>query len=208
MPDTHTHIHTHTHTNQTNPAPNPYPPSHPHTQTPIRQYQLALHVLVAGRADEDGVLHQAHEAPEGATLILDLRQQGGHQVGHALAVAHVRVKHGVVQQNPPGGKGWRGEGERRRPRKETSLTRYTHWTFCISSYTRRFGDVFFIKDASCGHRFQPTTFQLRGDNHPLLHTTVDNPFHWKHKNLNHLQHSTLTLLLLDDSLFVMQQWLW
>ena len=105
MPDTHTHIHTQTLT-------------HPPTHTPIRQYQLALHVLVAGRADEDGVLHQAHEAPEGVTLILDLRQQGGHQVGHALAVAHVRVKHGVVQQNPPGGKGWRGEGvEKRRRRK-------------------------------------------------------------------------------------------
>lgn len=65
-------------------------------------YQLPLHVFIARRADEDGVLHEADEAPEGVAFVLDLREQGGHQVRHALAVAHVRVEHGVVEQNPPG----------------------------------------------------------------------------------------------------------
>lgn len=74
-------------------------PSQRHTET---SYQLPLHVFIARRANEDGVLHEADEAPEGVTFILDLSKQGGHQVRHALTVAHVWIKHGVVEQNPPG----------------------------------------------------------------------------------------------------------
>lgn len=65
-------------------------------------YQLPLHVFIPRRADEDGVLHEADEAPEGVAFVLDLSEQGGHQVRHALAVAHVRIKHCIVEQNPPG----------------------------------------------------------------------------------------------------------
>lgn len=84
-------------------------------------YQLSLHIFVARRADEDGVLHEADEAPEGVAFILDLSEQGGHQVRHALAVAHVRVKHSVVEQNPPG----------ERPRPLSTLRR------CSSPSTHR-----------------------------------------------------------------------
>lgn len=69
-----------------------------HTET---SYQLPLHVLIARWADEDGVLHEADKAPEGVAFILDLSEQGGHQVRHALAVAHVWIKHCIVEQNPP-----------------------------------------------------------------------------------------------------------
>lgn len=71
----------------------------PHAEA---SYQLPLHIFIARRTDEDGVLHEADEAPEGVAFILDLGEQGGHQVRHALAVAHVRVKHSVVEQNAPG----------------------------------------------------------------------------------------------------------
>ena len=81
---TQAHNHTHTHT---------------HTET---SYQLPLHVFITWRANEDGVLHEADEAPEGVAFILDLSEQGGHQVRHALAVAHVWIKHCIVEQNPPG----------------------------------------------------------------------------------------------------------
>lgn len=69
-----------------------------HTET---SYQLPLHVLITRWADEDGVLHEADKAPEGVAFILDLSEQGGHQVRHALAVAHVGIKHCIVEQNPP-----------------------------------------------------------------------------------------------------------
>lgn len=69
-----------------------------HTGPP---YQLPLHVLIARRANEDGVLHEANEAPEGVAFILDLSEQGCHQVRHALAVAHVWIKHCIVEQNSP-----------------------------------------------------------------------------------------------------------
>lgn len=70
-----------------------------HTET---SYQLPLHVLIPWWADEDGVLHEADKAPEGVAFILDLSEQGGHQVRHALAVAHVWIKDCIVEQNPPG----------------------------------------------------------------------------------------------------------
>lgn len=65
-------------------------------------YQLPLHVFIARGADEDGVLHEADKAPEGVTFILDLGEQRGHQVRHTLAVAHVGIKHCIVEQNSPG----------------------------------------------------------------------------------------------------------
>lgn len=64
-------------------------------------HKLPLHVFVPRGADEDGVLHEADKAPEGVAFILDLSEQRGHQVRHALAVAHVRIKHCIVEQNPP-----------------------------------------------------------------------------------------------------------
>lgn len=75
-----------------------------HTQSPmcVRPHQLPLHVFIPWWADEDGVLHKANKAPEGVTFILDLRQQGGNQVRHALAIAHVWIKHCVVEQDSPG----------------------------------------------------------------------------------------------------------
>lgn len=65
-------------------------------------HQLPLHILISRRADEDGVLHETHEAPERVALVLDLGQKRSHQVRHALTVAHVWVKHGVVQQDTSG----------------------------------------------------------------------------------------------------------
>lgn len=65
-------------------------------------HQLPLHILVSGGADEDGVLHQAYEAPECVTFILDLGQEWSHQVRHALAVAHLRVIDRVVQEDASG----------------------------------------------------------------------------------------------------------
>lgn len=64
-------------------------------------HQLPLHVFVPRRANKDGVLHEAHEAPEGVAFILNLSQQGGHQVRHTLTVAHVGIKHCIVEQNAP-----------------------------------------------------------------------------------------------------------
>lgn len=59
-------------------------------------HQLSLHIFVSRRTDEDCVLHETHEAPERVALVLDLRQQRGHQIWHALTVAHVWIQHGVV----------------------------------------------------------------------------------------------------------------
>lgn len=67
----------------------------------VQTHQLPLHVLVPRRANKDGVLHEAHEAPEGVAFILNLSQQGGHQVRHTLTVAHVGIKHCIVEQNAP-----------------------------------------------------------------------------------------------------------
>lgn len=68
-------------------------------------HQLPLHILVSGRADEDGVLHQAHKAPECVALVLDLGQERSHQVRHSLAVAHLRVIDRVVQEDASEGGG-------------------------------------------------------------------------------------------------------
>lgn len=65
-------------------------------------HQLPLHILISRGTDEDGVLHETHETPECVALILDLRQKRSHQVWHALTVAHIWVKHGVVQQDTSG----------------------------------------------------------------------------------------------------------
>lgn len=67
----------------------------------VQPHQLSLHVVVPRRANKDGVLHEAHEAPEGVAFILNLCQQGGHQVRHTLTVAHVRIKHCIVEQDAP-----------------------------------------------------------------------------------------------------------
>lgn len=90
--------------NRVVPSPTPRPPKDllflQHSPT-RPTHQLPLHVLVPRRANENGVLHEAHEAPEGVAFILDLSQQGGHQVRHALTVAHVGIKHCIVEQNAP-----------------------------------------------------------------------------------------------------------
>lgn len=70
-----------------------------HTQT---SYQLPLHVFIPWRADEDSLLHETNEAPEGVAFILDFGEQWSHQVRHALAVAHVWIKHCIIEQNSPG----------------------------------------------------------------------------------------------------------
>lgn len=91
-------------------------------------HQLLLHVLVPRRADEQRVLHQTHEAPEGVGLIPDLGQDGRHKVRHALEVADGGVVHGVVQQDSPGDPGRRA-GSQREP-ASTRPTLAAHVVAC------------------------------------------------------------------------------
>ncbi|TNN66164.1 hypothetical protein EYF80_023642 [Liparis tanakae] len=71
------------------------------TQTNTRaSYQLPLHVFITRGADEDGVLHEADEAPKGVAFVLDLSEQGRHQ-SPGLPLLRGGVGAVIVQQEGP-----------------------------------------------------------------------------------------------------------